>query len=181
VLARVRAAYSGALTYSADLAKGEHLRVEFWGQLDFVGIELWKPLVRLDPGEPGPTDERLRKEMMRQLRQVALAGGLAVEDEPGREPLPVLLLGVGFPSSHDAWKRPSVPMGERDLERQVQLFEHLAYATGRVYTDQGFSQPEGVFVHAWSTHPEAGGAWDRGHALQGKPALDALRALFERP
>jgi len=181
VLTRVRAAYSGALTYGADLGKGEHRRVEFWGQLDFVGIELWKPLVRLAPGEPDPTDARLQKELMRQLRQVALAGGLAVEGEPGRAPLPVLLLGVGFPSSHDAWQRPSVPMGERDLERQVQLYEHLVYAMGKVYTDQGFAQPEGLFVHAWSAHPAAGGAWDRGHALQGKPALEAVRALFELP
>ena len=84
-------------------------------------------------------------------------------------------------SSRLGWVRPSVPLGEQDLRRQTELVQQLGVALHMVHVRQQRGEPRGLFLHSWSTHPQAGGAWDRGHALNGKPVREFLPGLFELP
>ncbi len=163
LIADVRRAFSGGLTYAAGVGR-ESEDVEFWSELDFVGIDFFPPTVV-------PTfaaDRRARSRI-----EVGLERYLDLAEEAG---VPLLLVQTGFPSNRSAAERPELTGGEVDLEQQRRLFELLA----EVVTEARERGLAGFYLWRWDPDPRGGGARDTGHTPQGKPAEKVLPRLFGR-
>jgi hypothetical protein len=160
-----RAVFSGGLTYGA-LWRQELEEVEFWPELDYIGLAYY-PRLGTPLGER-PSDRAIQGSMTKVLREFALKG-----ESLG---LPVLLLEVGFPSSSRAWWDTSLGQGELDLEEQMRLYSSFAGALGRVRAETDLIK--GTYLWRWEIEPGSGGARDRGFSPQGKPAETVIENLY---
>jgi hypothetical protein len=160
-----RAVFSGGLTYGA-LWRQELEEVEFWSELDFVGLAYY-PRLGTPLGER-PSDRAIQGSMTKVLRELAMKG-----EALG---LPVLLLEVGFPSSSRAWWDTSLGQGQLDLEEQERLYTSFAGALERVRSET--DQIRGTYLWRWEIEPGSGGARDRGFSPQGKPAEAVIETLY---
>lgn len=165
IIGRVRPIYRGQLTYSANWDHYE--RVEFWDQLDLVGLTGYFELVPRDMTDPSLEEviEGWREWHVRLMRWQSLHGR------------PLLLTEVGYRSNDGAAARPW-RWGEG--ENQVDLEEQrVAYE---------------AFTRVWSHEPRLGGVffwnwWGEGgdechdYTPRHKPAEEVLRQWFstERP
>lgn len=164
-ISTARAVFSGGLTYGA-LWKRELEQVEFWSELDFVGL-VYYPRLGTPLGER-PSDRSIEGSMTRVLRALVEKG-----DEVGR---PVLLLEAGFPSSSRAWWDTALGQGELDLEEQERLYTSFSGALGKVRRET--DRLRGTFIWRWEIEPGSGGARDRGYSPQGKTAEAVLRQMY---
>ena len=167
ILRRVRATYSGLVTYAANWDDVEDTVI--LGQLDVIGINAFYPL----HWENGATHEQL------------LAGGAraadAVRQLSARFGKPVIFTEFGYTARKDAaiepWLWPE-QLGTVQLDQNAQaeayaaLLFSLAQVPGfggtfvwRIYADLGDTSQE----PSWGFSP-----WD-------KPAENVLRAAFRRP
>jgi hypothetical protein len=167
LLGRVRAAYGGALTYSAgDLAEAQQLG--FWDELDFVGIELYRPLRVLStvaaPVEDAECVERCRAHL-RDLR--GFARSLSK---------PWIVTEFGLPPTTLASLDPAVGLGSYDVQETARLYAGFAAALAEVRALP--DGPSGVFLWCWTADPEHGNGVDRSFTLQNRPALDVLDSIF---
>ena len=160
-----RAVFSGGLTYGA-LWRQELEEVEFWSELDFVGLAYY-PRLGTPLGER-PSDRAIQGSMTKVLREFAMKG-----EALG---LPVLLLEVGFPSSSRAWWDTSLGQGELDLEEQERLYTSFAGALEQVRAET--DRIRGTYLWRWEIEPGSGGARDRGFSPQGKPAEAVVETLY---
>jgi hypothetical protein len=164
VIARVRSAYSGPLTYCAAWNEAED--VAFWDDLDFVGVQAYYPL-RGDPhGDP--------LELRASWREAA-ARLEALARRTGRR---VVLTEVGYKSLRGSLARPWEwgTEGEVDLGLQSQAFRALfEVLPGRDWFG-------GTFVWKWhpGIDPRAAPSARRlrDFTPQGKPALDVIAAAY---
>ena len=164
-IAFARAVFSGGLTYGA-LWKQELEQVEFWPELDFVGL-VYYPRLGASLGER-PSDRSIQGSMTKVLRALAEKGA-----EVGN---PVLLLETGFPSSARAWWDTSLGQGELDLDEQQRLYTSFSGALDSVAGET--DQIRGTYLWRWEIEPGSGGARDRGFSPQGKPAEAVLRRMY---
>jgi hypothetical protein len=160
-----RAVFSGGLTYGA-LWRQELEEIEFWSELDFVGLAYY-PRLGTPLGER-PSDRAIQGSMTKVLREFAMKG-----EALG---LPVLLLEVGFPSSSRAWWDTSLGQGELDLEEQERLYTSFAGALERVRAET--DRIRGTYLWRWEIEPGSSGARDRGFSPQGKPAEAVVETLY---
>ena len=164
-IAFARAVFSGGLTYGA-LWKRELEQIEFWSELDFIGL-VYYPRLGTPLGER-PSDRSIQGSMTKVLRAIAAKG-----EEEG---LPVLLLEVGFPSSARAWWDTSLGQGELDLDEQERLYTSFAGALESVVNES--DRVRGTYLWRWEIEPGSGGARDRGFSPQGKPAEAVLSRMY---
>lgn len=169
VIERTRAAFTGGLTFAAE-SLYEAEGIEFWGQLDFIGVDLWP-----EPIQDGLGDEFSRERVVRSI--VGLFG--ALNELAAIEQRPTLVTEFGFSSTSGGWRVASFPEGDYDGLMQQRLYEAWGDALGRMSLPQ--LPRGGAYVWNWSTDPLAGGADDRGYTPLGKPAERLIRPLFERP
>ncbi len=162
LIAKVRAAYSGGLTYMARFP-GEGQEVGFWDQLDFVGLAFFPSVAR--PGDP-PDSEELRRLLRFDYRE-AIELGL-------RWDRPVLLVQTGFPSRADAWTRPWLPGGAPDPEAQLRYYEALAELLETPIENGALLR--GFFLWNWCLESSQAGDY----SPQEKPAQSLLPRLFSR-
>ena len=157
--------FSGGLTYGA-LWRQELESVEFWDELDFVGL-VYYPRLGTPLGER-PSDRSIQGSMTKVLRALVQKG-----EEVGR---PVLLMEAGFPSSSRAWGDAALGQGELDLEEQERLYTSFS---GALETVRGESDViRGTYLWRWEIEPGAGGARDRGYSPQGKTAEAVLQRMY---
>lgn len=109
----LRAAYRGALTYSARFPP-EAEEVGFYDQLDFVGVSLFPRLAAGVEPSAAELERMIRFELERAL-------DLAV-----RWNKPLLVTHLGFPARADSWTRPWVPRGPPDAAAQQRYLAALA-------------------------------------------------------
>ena len=130
VIADVRAAYSGPLTYAANW--DDYAEVPFWKQLDYVGVQAYFPL----SSRPRPSQEELRQAW--QGRAAELAAYSRGLDRP------VLLAEVGYTASETTAARPwesSRGLGPTLIqERALRAALETARATPEIH---------GAFVWKW--------------------------------
>lgn len=166
IIARVRAAYGGPLTYCAAWNEAEH--VAFWDALDFVGVQAYYPL-RGDPhGDPA--------ELRASWREVA-ARLETLSRRTGRR---IVLTEVGYKSLRGSLARPWEwdTRGEVDFALQAEAFRALF----DVLPEHDWFG--GTFVWKWHpgvdprAEPSARRAAD--FTPQGKPALDVIAAAHAR-
>jgi hypothetical protein len=163
VIAAVRAAFPGKLTWAANW--GREVDIRFWDALDYVGIDEYALLEARD----GASDQDLRR--MAQQRREGLRRFAAEVRKP------ILFTEIGERSvsravvaSHD-WQR----HGPVDLARQqrlvrtwIEVFRHEPWLAG-------------TFWWQWQTTPPGDPASNDDFTPQGKPAWDAIRAFYANP
>ncbi|MEM1413868.1 MAG: hypothetical protein AAGH15_03165 [Myxococcota bacterium] len=164
LVAEVRAAYGGELTYAANWDEAEHLA--FWPELDYVGVNFYPSLA------DAPEDPEAEK--VRRL-EAALDALDALSTRVGR---PVLITEVGYKSCRTTDVRPyawteDVRGGDAlDTEAQARAYRRFFRAL------EGRTNVRGVYVWKWFTDPDTREEGPLGFAPRGKPAEDELRAAF---
>jgi len=158
LVSRVRGAFPGPLTYSANFDTWH--RVALWDALDAIGISAYFPLSQ----RPVPSVEEL---------QAGWAAALAPLEEASRRwGRPVLLTEAGFASTAGAarapWREDGPPA---DVWLQARCYE----ATLRAVAERPWL--EGVFFWLWE-RPAEPPFRDPSHAIPGKPAAYVMARWF---
>jgi hypothetical protein len=161
IIARVRAVYHGSLTYCANWSE-EAEAVEFWSDLDFIGVQAYYPLSKT----PHPRPEELRP---------AWAPFVAsLESLSKRTGKRIVFTEVGYKSVAGALAKPWEweGSGPPDVELQRQAYQAL------FETFWNRSWFGGTFI--WKWHTWAGAAQEAGSDFtpQGKPALEVIRTYY---
>lgn len=159
IIAQIRQTYSGPLTYASNWGEEEH--VEFWDDLDYIGVDAYYPLT--DTLHPSVSDLIAAWEepysILEQLTQ--------------RWNKPVIFTEIGYPSIEGAAWRPWA--GETrplDLEVQADAYE----AVFQKFGDQTWWK--GVYWWNWDPNYMQGGSYDLSFVPQGKPAEEVLRYYY---
>ena len=161
IIARVRGVYHGRLTYCANWHE-EPERIAFWDALDFIGIQAYYPLAE----GPTPAPDAIRRAWEPISTELA-----ALASRNGR---PIVFTEVGYRSQEGALARP----WEWDTDGAVNLvLQQQAYAA---MLDALWDRPwfGGTFVWKWHPEPPADATASRDFTPQGKPALEAIRAVY---
>jgi hypothetical protein len=160
VIAAVRAAYPGPLTYGASFE--EVFRVPFWDALDFIGVSAYFPLV--DESSPG------RARLAAAWTAVAdkLAGLSAAT---GRK---VVFTELGYRSADlGAWKQWEVPRGA-PVNLALQADAYAAFFDA-VWPREWMG---GVYWWKWFSYSGHGGPGSNDYELEGKPAEEVVRRFY---
>ncbi len=167
LIARIRQAYHGPITYCANWHEADN--VAFWGDLDFIGVQAYYPLT---PSEH-PKPEEIRAAWAPIVARLA-----ALSMRAGRR---IVFTEVGYRSLAgclaEPWKWDTA--GAVDLGVQRDAYQAM-FAS--VWDQPWFG---GTFV--WKWHPGLGAAGPavgrelRDFTPQGKPALAAIRERYLRP
>jgi hypothetical protein len=160
LIATVRAAYPGMLTYYAHNIE-EATAIPFWDRLDAVGVTLYPSL-----GEDQDHDGRL-----------ATMGAVAdaLEALAARTGKPVVVGEIGLRSAVGAAAKPW-----ESAEERVSSADPLLQAAVLDDWLRALDRPaiRGVLIWRWLTDPAAGGADDTDFTVQGKPAEAVLSCAW---
>jgi hypothetical protein len=157
----VRRIYRGPLTYAANWA-GDFEVMPFWGDLDFLGLNMYYPLAA--PGEQPRADSPRMQELKAKLAAMAR-----------RHRKPILFTEVGYAASTAAavepWKEEH---GPTDPAMQARCYEVIFEAFSR--------EPwlAGLFWWKWPSHGQ-GAPDDPSFSPLGKPALGVLEKWYGTP
>lgn len=159
LIEQIRGTYAGQLTYSANW--DEYDAIEFWGPLDFIGIDFYFTLSE-DP-------DAAAAEMVEALERI----GEDLNGYADSQLKKILLTEIGYRSIDGAVFRPY----ESDREGVIDL-EEQALAYGAVLTAYAEADwLEGIFW--WRADPRGlGGPEDDGYHFLGKPAAEVLRRAW---
>jgi hypothetical protein len=163
LIKKVRESYPGALTYAANWY-GEFDKIEFWGELDYAGVDPYFPLVC----SLRPTVEDLRGPWQDWLKNLE-----AWQKEINK---PVIFPEIGYKSAVGSTDEPwqHMPMGELDLQLQANCYQALL--------ETFWNKPwfYGAYWWYWGVHPKMGGEKDRGFTPQNKPAQEVIKEYYTR-
>ena len=167
LIAALRGSFMGALTYAADW-RGEIGGIEFWGELDFIGVALYEPL-SVGLARERPDDRWVERKLLTVLKEVI--------GEADSRYKPALICEVGFASTSRAWDQPDAARGDPDPAEQARMYEALH----RVFRDHALTRDmfEGLYLWNWSTDPDAGREADHSFTPQNRPAREVAAQLFE--
>ena len=158
----VRTVYDGELTYAANW-HDEYQEIDFWGALDYVGVQAYFPLAK----QNSPALDTLRARWRTHRR--------TLEDVHRRTEKPVLFTEIGYRSAPSAaatpWRWPeqdgAVPS---DSTLQARCYEAF------LSTMDGVPWFAGASI--WKWHPAQSGDRPTAFTPQGKPAEAVLRRWF---
>jgi hypothetical protein len=150
LVARIRAAFHGPLTYSANFDTWQG--IGFWDALDFIGVSAYFPL----SDSPSPSLAELEGGWDRALAPL--------EQASRRFGRPVLLTEAGFPSTPGAAR---APWREERVRADVWLQAACYEATLRALARRPWI--EGAFFWLWE-RTSSPAFRDPSHAIVGKPA-----------
>jgi hypothetical protein len=166
LIQRVREVYHGPLTYCANWNEEE--QVEFWGDLDFIGVQAYYPL----SDAPHPS--------LAQIRTAWLPIVTRLEALARRTGRPVVFTEVGYKSVAGTLAAPWSwdTRGKTDFGLQRDAYRALFEA---VWSRSWFG---GTFI--WKWHPLASRARpspdrERDFTPQGKPSLKVMREFYTHP
>ncbi len=158
----VRSIYKGKLTYSANW--DAYTRVQFWDQLDLVGMNSYYTL---------GSDSRVSIEEIVQRWRAIQRDLLAFQKRVGR---PILFTEAGWCSLANAasepwdYTRTTLPV---DLELQRKLYEGFFKAW--------YGNPDLGGFMIWEWTPGDGGTEDKGYTPENKPAEQVLKQWLAKP
>jgi hypothetical protein len=158
LVARVRAAFHGPLTYSANFDTWQG--IGFWDALDFIGVSAYFPL----SDRPSPSLADLEAGWDRALAPL--------EEASRRFARPVLLTEAGFPSIPSAAR---APWREERVEADVWLQARCYEATLRALARRPWI--EGVYFWLWE-RTSSPAFRDPSHAIVGKPASFTMASWY---
>ena len=164
VIADVRAAFPGTLTYAGDWTNA--LDVPWWDALDLIGVDAYYPLADND----NPTATQIAGAWGDVIDQ--LAGLSAAEGDK-----PIIFTEIGYRSQNGAAQHPWEWQsgGAVDLAEQALLYQ--------VAFEQVFDEPwfAGAYWWSWDAVPYQGGVCDNGYTVHDKPAEDVVRQWYGAP
>ena len=170
VIAHVRSAYSGALTYSANAnATGdEFTSVAFWSLLDVAGLDVYVPLTN----HAGPSREELVAAWNRNVNGEDMVA--AYRNWQSGHGKPVVFTEIGYRSLAGTNRAPwdFSLQGSPDPVEQANCYD----AALAVWSRES-AWMKGTFWWAWPTTP-APGAGDTDYTPRGKPAEAVLQRWF---
>ena len=156
IIRAVRNHYGGALTYSANWYR-EFEEIQFWDELDYIGIGAYFPL---------GTETQIDEGWARWRRRIE-----AVSNRYERR---VLFTELGYPNLADASERPwdwqKPELRELAPEHQATCYEKMFQHLG------GRSWFCGLFV--WQYHPDFDRAAPWEYSPRGKPAEKVIESQF---
>jgi len=165
IIRAARAEYTGLLTYSANHS-GEEVQVQFWDDLDFIGVNNFYHLTNLR----APSVDQLIDGWKWPILQLTRLHA--------RFPKQLIIFTeVGYPSLDRAnvwpwnWERG----GAVDVQEQADCFESLF----RVW----WKNPErpwfrGMFIWNWLADPNQGGLADGDYTPHNKPAEQVIEKYY---
>lgn len=168
LVAKVRAIYSGSLTYSANW--DEYLGSKIWSKLDYVGVQLYPNL----SDKKNPTLEELTGALgvhLKRWNQIAAAA-----DKP------LLLTEVGYKSAPTAV---SEPFGwperlPKEQQRSDEAMQELAYRALLTELPR-HDRVQGLFLWKYFTDKDTGEEGVYGFSPRGKKAERVIRQAFASP
>lgn len=157
----VREIYKGPLVYSANWWQ-EYLHIEFWGDLDYAGIDAYFPLTE----KTDPTLDELQAAWMPFVSEM--------ETFYETWKIPVVFTEIGYRSIDEANSMPWdwQISGTIDLKEQALCYQ----AVIRVFNGKPWIA--GVYWWNWEPDPRRGGVLDKGYTPQGKPAEIVLKRWY---
>jgi len=161
VIKAVQKFYQGPLVYSANWWQ-EYPQVEFWGDLDYIGIDAYFPLTN----ETEPTLDELLAGWALYLPEIE-----AFYDS---WKIPIIFTEIGYRSIDGAnirpwdWETPGVI----DLEEQALCYQAV------ITTLEAKPWFEGIYWWNWEPDPHRGGLTDKGFTPHGKPAEEILKRWY---
>ena len=163
LIASARAAFDGGLTYAA-LWQSEVQGIEFWDELDFVGLDLF-PSLAPPEGAAEFSQRAARGRLWESLMRAAQQA-----EQLGR---PLLVTEFGYPRRGADPSHPERPSGTEDRARQASVIEALADALTLVFQ----AEPDLAGLYLWDL--PVGGADPYG--LDGAPLEAAVRRVLALP
>ena len=166
LITKIRTVYSGKLTYAANWWD-EYEQIQFWDQLDYVGIQAYFELSY----EPAPTNDMLKAGWEPHIQTMS--------DLSKHLNRPVLFTEIGYRNVSDAaakpWRWPShdeIDQIAPDNDLQVQLYH--------VFFNELWHKPwfHGAILWKWHGAPEQSRTASIGFTPQGKPAEALIRQWF---
>lgn len=142
LIAKIRAVYSGDLTYAANFAD-EYQDVAFWDALDYIGVQGYFPVAKSDNPSVGEVKEGWNPHIQ------------ALSQTSNQYQKPILFTEIGYKSTKDAgiepWQWPQrINREEREAifseEAQATLYEGMFEALG--------DQPFIAGFHLWKWYPK---------------------------
>jgi hypothetical protein len=160
IIAPVREAYKGPLTYAANWNE-EFEHVKFWDALDYVGIDPYFPLSDKDK----PTLDEIKKSWEQWVAKI--------DAFQARVNKPIIFPEIGYCSADGATKMPWEEMGGvGNPKLQADCFEALLES----FWNKDYFY--GVYWWRWGTNTRFGGPNNRGYSFQNKPAQDVVTKWY---
>lgn len=169
LIEEVRAVYSGKLTYAANWYK-EYDELAFWGQLDYIGVQAYFPLVKKN----APTVDEISKGWKKYLPELE-----AVSRKYGK---PILFTELGYKSTVDSaaepwsWLEYTEESEKRySLETQANCYQ--------AFFDSVWEREWFAGAHFWqlqADHTLTPERRDLDFTPQGKPAAQVMTEGFSR-
>jgi hypothetical protein len=159
IVAAVRAAYPGPLTYAGNWPT--YPAITFWNQLDYIGIDAYYPVTN----KPEPTAEELTAGWQQ------IANGIMYWRDNNKLTQPVLLTELGYRSAVGSNLQFSAPATTQAApEQQAAALQAALAVLG--------GQPWFRGLYYWNYLPALTATDPTGYLLHGKPGEDALFAGF---
>jgi hypothetical protein len=165
-----RSAFTGGLTYAASHGN-QPAEIEFWPELDFVGCDLFDPVVAFE--DPSLAIDRNRAVALMRWNLEELL------ETARRNQRPLLLTSFGYPATSRARFAPMAAPGEFDPAAQAWLLDAFSFALAEVRA----AHPGRIAgLYAWCLPLQTG----RSRMLdlfapQGERSRESLRSIFAAP
>jgi hypothetical protein len=104
IIGKIRSIYSGQLTYAANFYK-EYDRIEFWGHLDYIGLQAYFPLT----GKENPRPKELKKGWEKHAKKLK-----KVANKFNKK---IIFTEVGYKNTSDAAVEPWLWPRQLDVEK----------------------------------------------------------------
>ncbi|MBF0494270.1 MAG: hypothetical protein HQL28_03965 [Candidatus Omnitrophica bacterium] len=162
LIAKIRAKYSGSLTYAAHWDR--YIDIRFWDKLDYVGINAYFPL----SSEMRPTYDQLKEGWSKWVTEM--------EEFQKQVKKPIIFPEIGCNSADGAAIRP----WEHNPRREVNLALQADYYKALMDI---FFQKEwfyGQYWWIWGTNKNMGGPYNRAFTPQNKPAAKIVTEYYAK-
>lgn len=160
IIQAIRKVYSGQLTYAANFTEFE--QVEFWTDLDFIGIQAYFPL--------SEKDEPQLKDLLKSWRSHLKI----IESTVIRFQKPVIFTEIGYCNTADAAREPWVWPNERKETALSEAIQALCY---EAFFQSVWEKDWLAGVYFWKWYPD-GKRRDPDFTPQGLQAEEVLRHYF---
>ena len=105
LIQKIRQVYSGKLSYCSDTLSGETEAIQFWSELDYIGLDIYVPLV--NPFDPHPDLQPPLSSMQAEFDYIWNVGFYDwYASSPWINVIPLFITETGYPSSNGGLQTP---------------------------------------------------------------------------
>jgi len=170
VINTVRTHYSGPLTYAANTAhpQDEFAQIEFWGSLDYVGLNAWWKMTSLT----NPTVDQIKTAWsLNREGFMPLQSAVDWRDYTGK---PFIVTELGARSADGTNMDPPNFVGTPPVDLQEQ--DDMYNAAFAAWNHR--SWVKGLFWWHWDPNPNGGGKYSNYYVPNDKPVLQTITQMY---